>query len=772
MRREQVGEREQGESMRAGRFTFIAAAAAALSAADHAAAQTQSPTDARASGASEIGEVVVTARRRTEFVQDVPVAVLAFSGDQLRRSGVERVSDLTRVAPGLVAQASPFGNGALTLSLRGQRQGLPNIAYDPAIPVYVDEVIQARAQGLNAAMFDLDSVQVLKGPQGTLFGRNSSGGALLITTKAPSQKFEGYVQGELGNYDLRRAEGVVNLPLGEMFALRVGGVITKRKGYTKDNTSGFALDDEDTKAWRGSLMFRPSEAISNRFTVYGFRESDAGVAYKLVYVRPGSAAQPDAAELAFYRTQPFHFTNANTPRDGTRIKTQGFSNISTLQVGDVTFKNILGQRRVKTRLLFDLDGASRLASQSIEDVSDGQWSDEFQVLGDVLDGALNYVTGVYWFREKGREHQRVELLGAGLNNTITDNEVANRSLAGYAQVTYKPPSLEALSLTGGIRYTRDKRALTSRNRFYSGVCRIVNADVNGVPLLPCIQSAKVTYKEPTYTLSADYKITPDVLAYVTRRSGYQAGGFTNSANRPAEFTPYLPQKVKDWELGLKADWHAGAMPVRTNLAVYRGKYDNIQRLTSFPAANPSGLPFTQNRILNAATSVIQGLELDVQARPVESLMLAVSYAKTDAKYKSYLIAGVDYSDAPFAGVPEDSVSWQIRWDTPFGGDFAKIAAQLDGAWQSWTVTSDATSYDPTTRKVVPFARLNQYHTINGRLDFDEIAGRQVRFSLWVRNLTDEEYYTAGSDSSIAAGGRSLRLLGAPRTWGGELTYEF
>ena len=101
-----------------------------------------------------------------------------------------------------------------------------------------------------------------------------------------------------------------------------------------------------------------------------------------------------------------------------------------------------------------------------------------------------------------------------------------------------------------------------------------------------------------------------------------------------------------------------------------------------------------------------------------------------------------------------------------------LAAQLDGAWQSWTVTSDATSYDPTTRRVVPFARLNQYHTINGRLDFDEIAGKQVRLSLWVRNLTDEEYYTAGSDSSIAGGGRSLRLLGAPRTWGGELTYEF
>src|SRR5690606_38010311 len=208
-------------------------------------ASAQSP----ATASTGVEEVVVTARRRTELVQDVPVAVSAYSGQQLEEAGVERVSDLARIAPGLGAQASPFGNGALTLSLRGQRQGLANIAYDPAVPVYFNEVIQARSQGLNAAMFDLESVQVLKGPQGTLFGRNSTGGALLITSRAPTDQFEGYFLGGVGDYNLRRGEGAVNLPLGAGFNARVAAAVTKRDGYMANPSTGYALDDEDTATW-------------------------------------------------------------------------------------------------------------------------------------------------------------------------------------------------------------------------------------------------------------------------------------------------------------------------------------------------------------------------------------------------------------------------------------------------------------------------------------------------------------------------------------------
>jgi iron complex outermembrane receptor protein len=549
--------------------------------------------------------------------------------------------------------------------------------------------------------------------------------------------------------------------------------VTKRDGYVDNPNTGYALDDEDTATWRVSLAYEPTDWFANQLVLNGFYESDTGAAYKLIYVRPGSAAAPDAGELAFYGTQDFHTTNAYSPRNGTRIETFGFGNVTSWEVGEnLTLKNILGYRDIRTRLFFDLDGVGRPASQSIETVKDHHWSDEVQVLGTAFEDRLTYVGGLYWFREEGAEIQVVELQGGGPNNTITDNEVTNETLAVYAQGSYALPWVDGLSLTAGWRYTQDKRELTSRNRFYSGVCRILTADVNGLPLNPCVKSVEETFEEPTYTVSLDWKVNPDLLVYVATRRGYQAGGFTNSANRPSEFTPYLPQTVTDWEVGMKADWQVGGMRGRTNIALYKGEYEDIQRLTSFPAANPSGLPFTQNRILNAATSTIQGLEVDFQIRPVEDLLLSVAYARTDAAYDEYMINGQDYSGAPFAGVPEDNVSWLVRWDTPFFQDFTRLALQIDGSWQSWTVVSDATSYDPVARAVIPFAKLDDYGTVNARVDLEEIGGRPLQLSFWVRNLTDEEYYTAGIDSSVAAGGRSIRLLGAPRTFGAEISFDF
>ena len=751
-----------------------ASAVAALAGGWTGSAHAQAAGSARA-GAGDDGlvqEVVVTARRREENLQDVPESIQAFSGSMLRQYTVQNVADLAQIAPGLNAQPSVFGKGPLTLAIRGQRQSLANIAYDQPVSVYVDEVVQARTQGLNDAFYDLDSVQVLKGPQGTLFGRNTTGGALLITTKAPTKTFEGYVDGTAGNYSLGRLEGAINLPLNEMLQVRLAGVFTTRDGYIKDPAQGNRIDDAHTNSWRASIRFSPADSFRNDLVVNGFNENDSGVAYKLIAVRPGSLAAPALPDLTLYGNSDFWTSNATAPRHGSRIHTVAVSDIWTLDLGAVRLKNIVGYRRVHSDIYFDLDGSSAFIADSRQIIHERQYSDEFQVLGTALDKALDYVAGAYWFKETGDENQTTRLLSpTSPNNLVTQYSVISETEAVYAQATYRLPMAPKISVTAGGRYTWDKRVFDAYHHFSSGVCRLLTADANGVPLSPCFREASANFSKPTYDVSVDWKPNRDMLLYFTHRFGYQAGGFTNSAQRPSEFIPFRPQSVRDYELGFKANWNLGDVAAQTNIALFRGDYKDIQRLQTINVLNPAGVPSPINRILNAATSRVQGVELEVRVRPVQPLELSVAYTYLDAKYRKYIVNGQDFTGAPFAGAPKNSVSASARLRLPTPETVGELFAQVDGSYQSSSVVVDTSSFDPVTQTVFPNSFLPGYGTVNARVDLNNVAGRPLKLSAFVRNFTNEKYYTSGNDGYSGLG-TVIRLLGAPRTFGVEANYSF
>jgi iron complex outermembrane receptor protein len=718
------------------------------------------------------GDIVVTARRRAESVMSVPLSVQAFSEDTLRQNNITRLSDLAQISPGLNVQASPFGNGALTIAIRGQRQGLANIAYDPAVSVYVDEVLQARSQGLNDAFFDLDSVQVLKGPQGTLFGRNTTGGAVLVTSKAPTDKFEGYADLTLGDYALKRGEAAVNLPASDSLEFRFAGVVTRRDGYSYNPQSNRDVDDQRTESWRASMRFHPGDILDNRLVLSGFHENDSGVAYKAIAIVPGSLASLDAADFANYASEGFHTIDSIVPKDGTRIRTFNISNITSLDLGGVTLKNIFAYRRVASSIFFDLSGASPLLVSSQQDTHEHQISDEVQVLGKAFADQVDYVAGFYYFREAGHEIQGLAILDPNSpDNTITDYNIVSKTIAGYAQATYRPSWLANVSFTGGVRYTRDTRDFVSRSHYQSGVCRLVDADVGGTPLSPCYEEAKKGFSKPTYTLSVDWKFAPDNLLYFTHRYGYQSGGFTNSATLPSEFTPYQPETVQDYELGLKDRWRLGTVGGRSTIALFRGVYKNIQRLLTFTTDNPSGLPFPQNRIENAASATVQGIEVEELLHPVAGVDLTLSYTYLDAHYDRYFVSGLDYTGADFAGAPKNAFAGSLRLHLPVPERIGDTHFQIDGSYQSKTVVADTSSFDPATQANYPSSVLPGYGTYNVRLDFDQAAGLPLRVSAFIRNLGNARYYTAGVDN-VTSIGNVVRLLGAPRTFGVELNYHF
>jgi iron complex outermembrane receptor protein len=719
-----------------------------------------------------VEEVVVTARRRAENIQNVPASIEAFSGKTLQQYTIQTLSDLSQVAPGLTVQPSVFGKGPLTLSIRGQRQSLANISYDQPVSVYFDEVLQARSQGLDDAFFDLSSVQVLKGPQGTLFGRNTTGGALLISSQAPTKNFEGYLDGTFGNYNLAREEAAVNLPLGDALQVRLAGVVTRRDGYINDPAQGDHIDDANTNSWRASIRFSPTDKFRNDLVLNGFNEDDSAVAYKLTSVVPGSYGVIALPDLSYYGSHDFWTSNTTAPPDGSRIHTLAAANISTLDLGGLTLKNIFGYRQVRSDIYFDLDGSSAFVASSQDVTHEQQFSNETQVLGSALNKDLEYVAGVYWFKETGDEVQTTDILSpTSPNNLVTAFSVVSQTEAVYAQATYHFPMLTGLSFTAGGRYTWDQRTIDAYSHFSSGVCRLVTADTGGVPLSPCFREANASFASPTYNLSLDWKINEKNLVYFTQRRGYQAGGFTNSALAPSEFIPYRPETVMDYELGLKSRWSFGSATGQTDIALFRGDYTDIQRLETIYLPNPGGIPSPINRILNAATSTVQGIDLDFRFRPVNSVELTVGYTYLNAKYNNFIVAGANYTNSNFAGAPEHTFSGSARFHLPVPAEIGDAHVEVNGSYQSWTVTQDTTSFNPVTQANFPTSILPGYGTINARFDLADVGGKPIRLSAFVRNITNAKYYVGGNDGSTGLGVVTL-LLGAPRTFGVELNYSF
>lgn len=728
----------------------------------------------------------MTARRREESLQDVPIAISAVSGADLAAANVVQVQDVQQKVPGLTIQASSFGSNVLQLSIRGQRQFDPYITKDPAVAVYFADVVQNRPQGLNAALYDIASVQVLKGPQGTLFGRNTTGGAMIITPEAPSPDFEGYVVGSYGNYDARRLEGAVNLPLSDWAQLRVAGVLQRRDGFTKSVTTGQRLDDEHKDSWRVSLRLVPGDGrFENRTVVSGFSADENGIGYKLYGRLPGVgfADRPDVvAELERNRALPFHSTTADLFMK-TEIDTLSVSNITEYEFsGAALLRNIAGYRYVDSHIPFDLDGSALVqnylngpqqVAPSREDMRVRQYSDELQLLGTVLDGRLDYIFGGFYFLEKGRDRQTSGgLLGIqsagvyqGARVTFAD-PIRNESYSVFAQGTFR--ITESLSVTVGGRQNWDDRELTLRSIVGepSGACRLTGFSAE--EQANCSATRKTSFDSFTYTLSADYEIVPDVLVYIAHRKGYRTGGFNISATSPEALAPFRPEIVKDYEVGLKTSFDMGGGYGTFNVAAYDQDYKDIQRNQGF--FNESGT-YVQT-IVNAASAKIRGFEVEIDLHPDPLVDFGMNVSHIDAKYASWVDArtGTDLSQSQFAGTPEFTMSGYIGLNIP-AGSMGELGIRGDVFHQSKTNISD-NNYFAAQDRVSPTSILAAYTLVNGRVELRDIAETNITLSAWAKNLLDNQYYVGGTELANTGFGFTADFMGPPRTYGLEVRYSF
>jgi len=735
-------------------------------------------------------EVVVTARRREESAQSVPITMTAMDTGALQRFKVENLDDLQYFDPSFTVSASSGRANAPVYGLRGVRPTEAVAGQDPTVAVYFADVVLSPAKGSNLGMFDLESAQVLKGPQGTLFGRNTTGGAILLTPKRPGETVGGELMIGFGNYGQQEAEFGLDLPLTDTFALRFSGRVTDRDGYQKNvvpaeldpaRLNGTRYGGGDSRSGRLSAVWNITDRVENH-TILSWDDMELnGPQGILQAVRPGSAVasnytgnpQPSIFE-ALERARNSDGYDIETSRLlPSEVEARGIVNTTTVDLGDnTTLKSILGYRTVEAYEILEVVpvGIPDI-NTGFQDVEMDHASYELQLLGSAFDNRLDWVTGLYWYKEDGFEHSPGNVfLAVNPDNPFMQNSAAkNNSYSAFAQGTWS--FSEQWSMTAGIRQTYDKKKMDIINRTPNR-CAMFDEQGQALPVDNCIYRLSESFNQPTGTLSVEYKPDDRTLLYLASRYGYRAGGFNIRATRPAEMEPFDAETVMDLEAGAKVDWFLGDWVMRSNVAVFQQWYDDIQRTVA--VSNPFGVP--GSTVQNAAKAKVFGVEIEQTVSPVDNFSLTIQYAYTDPEYDNWSdpVTGDDLSDTPFSFTPKHKLTASMLYSYPLAGDagildFAASVAWQDDIWINSLQTSVHIAAHPTD--VRDAIQQDAYWLVNTSLTWNEVLGSDLDITAYMKNATNEKYSTGGV-LLYHSFGSSSKVFAEPRTYGLQIRYRF
>jgi iron complex outermembrane receptor protein len=723
---------------------------------------------------TEEDEVIVTARRRAEAQQDIPVAVSTLNADQLSRGNITDINSLQGTVPNLVIVPGQGSGGSTPVfAIRGlSQQDLTHLS-DPSVSLYVNDVVIPRPIGGNIGFFDVQNIQVLRGPQGTLFGRNTTGGAVLVTTRTPSQAFEGYIDQTIGNFGTYATEAAVNIPVGDAMALRVAGLTRQSDGYITDIRTNREVNTVDEQALRISLNVQPADYFNTLF-VMDFANADNG--------GTGSHALPGSIGGAAQATRDRFHIASGVPMFSD-VDIFSLANTTTIDLNErISLRNIASFRELENNTLEDTDGSDSLVLSIQRITEQEQFSNEFQILGDESWGT--WIAGFYYFNEKGDDQGISAGSFAGgtpdpgliepnrdlRNYAIYSNTwstAENTSQAVFAQATFSLDGMvNGLSATTGVRYNWDERRATILNRTATACRFTVDHDDNPATaeinpgLAGCSLSLESSFEEPTYNLSLEYKASEDILFYLAHRHGYRTGGYGARASTEAGLArTFEPETVDDIEFGVKADWNLGGAFLRTNVAVFYADYQQIQRLLT----DVTTIPVT-TVTANAGGARIQGAEFEWLLRPNSWLEFSGFWAYTDAEFTDFRnpFDGTDLSNAPFARAPENIIGASVRVDIPIPESLGELNVGASYYYQDEYSGND--NFNPATSWQAAYDLVN----LNG--EWSGAFGSPVDVVLFVNNALDEEFTT--SVLAIGAATVNSAVVNEPRTYGVRLRYNF
>jgi iron complex outermembrane receptor protein len=722
-----------------------------------------------ASGSSDsLEEVVVTARRRQENLQTVPIAVTVLSQVELNQNNIESIQDLQYYVPSLSETGQR--RDAMAVSIRGQ--GSSGYSSLPGVIVYVNEVptpVDNLGQTFTGpgTLFDLENVQVLKGPQGTLFGRNAIGGAILLESKRPTNDFGGSVEVGYGNYNDREAEATLNAPIIDdhlLFRLAVKG--EWRDGFTHlladpSHPNGVDLDDLNYNAARATITFKPSADFQNDVIYERVESASTGTSVLLDNVNPtGLLAQLYPSFLTIFRQQQALGIRTQVALD-TDIYSDMLSEFATDILRQnlsetVTFRNIMGLRQLTYAYGIDFDGTSLpiLDFGSVLNQRIQQFSEEPQVQGKSLDDKLEWVAGGFYENNPPQSYAgndpQVQLGTA----SIDQSRSGDSSKALYVQSTYDLGSLiSGLKTTTGFRYTWDTRFLQSRTLQANGVC----PGPNVIPDSSCTLTNSGHWSAPTWNFSLDYQVTSQTLLYATTRRGYRSGGFNPGVAEPALST-FAPETVTDEELGVKSDFSLFGLPTRINADAYHQGYDNIQ-VNQFAFVAGNLVHITQN----AATARLWGAEFEEWTNLGKHLQLGLNFDWVNLRYTSF-DAGVD--PTPLIGEetynrPPYKYGVNARYNLPSDDQVGSMSVWANYTWQ-----------DKNGDSVDIGGEIPAFGLLTLGAAWDRILGQPLDAQLFMTNALNKTYIVQAQSLYSFGLGAALASYGEPRMYGVRFRYHF
>ena len=616
----------------------------------------QPQSEAEAGG---IGEIVVTAQRREESVQDVPIAITAFTGDQLEKRGISNTLQVAQFVPNLTAQNNTGLGSANAYYLRGLGSTETIPTFDPPVGTYVDDIYLSRQNANNLSLFDVERVEVLRGPQGTLFGRNTTGGAINVIMSQPGQDIAGFAEVGYGRFDKRLTRGSIDLPLADTFAIKLSGYWQDDDGYVKNSTTGQRLNDDDgwgarlgirgelspDATWVGSFMHvvadgeyllnfecdpRAPTNCKGRFATTGLLEDPATPVFRGIFSGP---------------KQDFDLGNETT----TDLVTSKFD-IGVGSLGNVSvITGYLYQVQHYLLDFFDGRGSPSIANafppvlglarggfSLAADQHSDQFTQEIKLNGSLGDGLVDYVTGVYYLKENVRD-DFADFFGT-LNLLLADRTLRNstKALAGYAQADV---NLGQFKVTAGVRYTDETKRLGFRDN--RPACQvsplpancldtrnlIVPANGTTVPTAVPIPT-KLETKLWTPRFAINYKPSNDLLVFASATRGFKSGGWNARETSPTRILPFGPEKVWSYEAGLKSDLLDRRL--RANLTVFQLDVDDLQVLSGILNPTTGALTFITR---NPANYRNRGVEVELTAAPMRGLDLFANVGYSDDNYR-------------------------------------------------------------------------------------------------------------------------------------------
>lgn len=638
------------------------------------------PLPVAVEAAPQLDEVIVQARRVDESQQRVPLAISTVTADRLQTAVVSSVDDVQRLVPSL--QISQSTTGQLDFTIRGSFAGF---GVDPSVISYIDDVAQD-PRTIVYGLFDLNSVQELKGPQGTLFGRNSTGGAVLFQSNRPKlDSSAGYLDARFGSLDERRVEGAFNVPVSATFALRLAGEIERRDGTFDSVTQpGLSYDDRDNQAVRGSLLWRPTARVEDYLQATYYRVQEHRSPFVPVSLA-GPCTGPVTPAAACLYQPPFNGflgtdnlrayvdQQAGLPFDKTvnsdpvadEQRRDSVTNTLTVDLGSVTVRNTSYYGDVGLYISRDYDGTPAHVVDAYENDKIKTFYSETQVYGRTLSGLLDWRVGFVYSDDDGQSlgYQNVfPLPGSLVTPRLTNSRTDFESKALFAQGSYDLSALlRGLSFTAGYRYTWDDRSI--RTTAVSGAAQVCALQTLPVPaagpvafpntdLATCQRRLRAEYSDDNYNLTLQWVPVQRVLLYATTRKGYKTGSFNVLAVNPA-LAQYAPEVVHDAEIGAKIDWKIGGVPLRTNVAAFRSWYDNVQ--TSLTLVDPvsgsvTAVTLNQDPVSGASNkATIQGFELEGTARLARGLQISAFYSYIEASYDRFFTVAASRSERSGCG---------------------------------------------------------------------------------------------------------------------------